>query len=116
MGEIVWCRGERAGVRFESSVSVTEWLPGRSAIPPQQRVDEMVQRIKASGTGTSVSAATLTLQSSEVSAAELTQMRIAIESLAEDLSADPQVVKRHMAKLQTLDLTAQILRKLANGR
>ena len=116
-GEIVWRRGERAGIRFESTVSVVEWLPGRSAIAPQQRVDEMVQQIKASGTTGSLSPADLpTLRSAEVSAAELTRVRVAIESLAEDLAADPDVVRRHMAKLQTLDLAAQLLRKLAIGR
>ena len=26
-GELVWCRGERAGLRLESSLSVAEWLP-----------------------------------------------------------------------------------------
>ena len=39
-----------------------------------------------------------------------------IESLANDLSSDPNIVRRHMAKLQTLDATAQALRKLAAER
>ena len=116
-GEIVWRRGERAGLRFESSVSVTEWLPRRAAIAPQQRVDEIVQQVKASGTVTSLPPGDLPiLPSAEVSAVELTRVRVAIESLADDITADPEVVKRHMAKLQALDLAAQLLRKLAVGR
>lgn len=117
MGEVVWCRGERAGLRFESSLSVAEWLPGGRALAPQQRVDEIVQQVKASGAIGSHSAGHFaTLQSSTVSAAELTQLRVALESLAEDLAADRDIVKRHVPKLQTLDITAQALRKLAAER
>lgn len=114
LGQIVWSRSERAGVRFETSVSVNEWLPGNRASRPQQRVDDLVQQIKSSSVETPVHPQNM--KSAEVSAAELTRLRIAVESLAEDLSADPDVVRRHMAKLQTLDLTAQMLRKLADWR
>ena len=114
-GEVIWRRGERAGVRFHSSVSVGDWLPGRGAIAPQQLVDEMVQQIKGSGTVTGGPPSNSTTSSAEVSASELIRVRLAIESLAEDLSADPDIVKRHMAKLQSLDLAAQLLKKLARN-
>ena len=116
-GEVVWCRGGRAGLRFVSSLSVAEWLPRGRALAAQQRVDEIVQQVKGSGTVTSISASRVAMfQSSTLSAVELTRLRVALESLAEDLAADPDIVKRHMAKLQTLDITAQALRKLAAGR
>ena len=116
-GEIVWHSGGRAGLRLESSISVAEWLPGRQATAPQQRVDEIVQQVKASGTAGSVSLQNVPeFQSSKLSALELTRLRVAIESLAEELAADPDIVKRHMAKLQTLDLAAQAFGKLAAGR
>lgn len=115
-GKIVWCRGGRAGLRFESRLSVAEWLPGGQAIAPQQRVDEVVQQVKASGMPALAIGPRPTLQSEKLSAVELTRLRVAIESLADDLATDPDVVKRHMAKLQTLDLVAQALRKLALER
>lgn len=117
MGEIVWCRGGRAGLKFNSSVSVSEWLPGRRAVASQQRVDEIVQEVKASETLTSRSPSQDSkLQPGKITPAELTRLRVAIESLAEDLAADPDVVQRHIAKLQTLDIVAQALRKLVADR
>ncbi len=117
MGEIVWCRAGRAGLRLESSLAIAEWLPGSRATAPQQRVDEIVQQVRASGTMPSLSPGHHpTLQSNKLSAVELTRLRIAIEALAEDLAADAHVVNRHMSKLQTLDVAAQALGKLAAER
>ena len=115
MGEIVWCRGERAGLRFESSVSVSEWLPrGRT---PQQRVDSIFQEAKATKAAHSLASDTQPTPSpSKLSEVDLTQLRVAIESLAEDLAADPDVMDRHMLKLQSLDIAAQAFRKLAAER
>ena len=116
-GEVVWRQGERAGLLFESNLVVAEWLPGGRAVTPQRRVDELVQHVKASATATTRSSGNIpTVQPCKLSALELTQLRVAIESLAEDLATDPDIVKRHMAKLQTLDLAAQALGKLAAGR
>lgn len=116
-GRMVWCRGGRGGLRFESSISVAEWLPGGRGTVAQQRVDEIVQETKAAGTVPSFSSGHRSDdQSGKLTAFELTRLRTAIESLADDLAADPQVVKRHMTKLQTLDLAAQALRKLAGDR
>jgi hypothetical protein len=78
-------------------------------------VDEIVQQVKASGT-VHTDPAPPRFQSGKLTALELTRLTVALESLAEDLAADPDVVKRHLAKLQTLDLVAQALRKLAAGR
>lgn len=39
-----------------------------------------------------------------------------IEALAEDLAGDDVVFQRHLSKLQTLDTTTQVLRKLAGAR
>ena len=117
VAEVVWCRAGRAGLRFESSVSVAEWLPQGRALAAQQRVDQIVQQVKASRTETLASPKHLpTFQSRKVGALELTRLRVALETLAEDLAADPDIVKRHMTKLQTLDLVAQALTKLAAER
>ena len=83
----------------------------------QQRVDEIVQQVKASGgVNRDASGSAPRLQSGKLTALELTRLTMSLESLAEDLAADPGVIMRHMAKLQTLDLAAQALRKIAAGR
>jgi hypothetical protein len=80
-------------------------------------VDEIVQQVKASRTESSASPAQgPALKASKLDALELTRLRVALESLAKDLAADPDIVKRHMAKLQSLDITAQALGKLAAER
>ena len=92
-------QGGRAGLRFESNLSVAEWLPGGRAMAPQQRVDELVQQVRASGTvHTDPSASPPRFQSGKLTALELTRLTVALESLAEDLAADPEVVKRHLKR------------------
>lgn len=116
-GTIVWSRGDRAGLRFESRTSVAEWLPRGGALAPQQRVDEIVQQVKASGPARPLSRRDVpTFQSATISDVELTQLALALESLAEDLAGDAGVTTRHMEKLQTLDVAVQALRKLAAER
>lgn len=114
--EIAWSEDGRAGLHFESAVCVADWLPGGRATRHQQWADEMIQQVKAPHLVPVAGGARPESQPDEVSAVELTRLTEAIESLAEDLVRDPEVVKRHMLKLQTLDLAAQTLRKLAAGR
>lgn len=114
--KVAWSEAGRAGLRFESAVSVSDWLPGGSRTSQQQRVDEMVQQVKASNLVPVPAADCREARSSQVSAVELTRLTEAIESLARDLVSDPEIVTRHMLKLQTLDLAAQTLRKLAAER
>ncbi len=116
-GEVMWCRGRRAGLRFGSGLQVNDWLPGRRSLQSSQYVDEIFHQVRASPIGDMHSARQIaTLQSSIPSAEELDGLIVAIESLADDLIADPELVKRHAVKLQTLDLAAQALRKLAAAR
>ena len=116
-GEIIWCRGGRAGLRSESTVTVADWLPGRQSRTAQERVDRVVQQVKVSGTLRAPPTASVpSFMGSRLSTAELMQLRKSLESLAEDLAADPDIVKRHTPKLQILDLTAQALRKLVDER
>lgn len=115
MGEVVWCKDARAGLRFESNVSVADWLPSGRAPAAQQRVDELVQQAQASKI-VHAAPADDPLKPREVTALELTRLRRAIESLAEDLAEDKAIMERYASKLQTLDLAAQALRKLAAER
>ena len=111
-GSIAWCKGARAGLSFDSTVSPDDWLPTGTPAP-QQRVDELVQHIKSSIAGGLPEASPLLPQSPFVTAIEVDTVRHAIEDLADDLADDPDVIARHAEKLSTLDLAAQVLKKLA---
>jgi hypothetical protein len=109
-GEVAWRKGSKAGLRFDASASVAEWLPNRRTVAPQEMVDAMVQEVKT-GPVTALTAAEPL--PSPVSALELMRVKALIEALAEDLADDMGVVVRHGPKLQSLDLAAQLLGKLA---
>lgn len=113
---IVWSKEGRAGLRFESTVCVDDWLPRNRAMTPQERVDEMVGQVKASALVPRSPADDVTSESGKAGALGLVRLAHALESLAEDLTADPDVVKRHLLKIQTLDVAAQALRKVAAER
>jgi len=115
-GEIVWCRDGRAGLRFNAPVAVADWLPQGAAKASQQRVDNLVQQFKTSGVAWAPSAALDEVPGKDISVTELNFLRTAIESLAEDLAADAAIVERHSSKLQTLDIVAQALGKIAAAR
>lgn len=114
--EVAWSEDGRAGLHFESAVCVADWLPGGRGTSHQQCVDEMIQEVRASHLVSVPAGGCPGPQSNEVTAVELTRLTEAVESLAHDLARDPAVVKRHMLRLQTLDLAAQTLRKLAAER
>lgn len=114
--EIVWSRDGRAGLGFQSTVCVDDWLPRNRAMTPQERVDEMVGQVKACALVPRSLGDGATSESSKPAALELARLAHALESLAEDLTADPDIVKRHLFKIQTLDVAAQALRKVAAER
>lgn len=119
-GEIVWVAGNRAGIRFDGTAHVAQWLPnaGRS----QADVDRVVAAAKsgimpgdypASSPGV---AAPAPLMSRAIDARQAASVADQLEDLADALSGDIDVVSRHMGKLQALDLAVQTLRKLADQR
>jgi len=116
-GEVVWTTGGRSGLRFNTAITVTDWLPRANATAPQMRIDEIVQLVKSSEASSPTFAGSeVEITSRKLTSLEITQLKLAIEALAEDLAADPDIVARHMEKLQSLDLTAQALTKLAAER
>lgn len=118
MGEIIWQRDGRAGLRFGSAVSVIDWLPHGRAITAQQRIDEVVHETKAAGNGVLSRSLVnrFASQSTKLDAVDLKRLGLAIQSLAEGLAVDPAVVERHGSKLQALDTSAQLFRRLATER
>lgn len=112
-GRVVWIKDGRAGLLFEGAASVSEWLP-RKVPPGQQLADRLFQEKREKGNVSKVSrASSAVVEPATVTALEVASLRRAIESLAEDLADDTAVLAKHGPKLQTLDLAAQILGKLA---
>lgn len=118
MGDIVWHKDGRAGLRFKSTVSVADWLPHGRSVNAQQRIDEIIQHARTSSKGVDprTPISWLTPQSTKLNAIDLRRLKMAIQSLSEDLAADLVAVERHGSKLQVLDVVAQALGKLASER
>lgn len=112
--EIIWCKDGAAGLRFESAVTVADWLPRGRAIAPQQRIDEVFHQSRV---GVSVTApAQPPWADGELGALDLMRMKQAMESLAIELASDSHALERYASKLQVLDMAAQALGKIANQR
>lgn len=116
IAEVIWANNGQAGLRFDSTVFVADWLARSPTNTGQQRVDLIFQQAKDSALPPTSAADTLVNEPRTVTSADLVQLRQAVESLANDLAGDPELLQRHMLKLQTLDLVAQALGRLAAER
>lgn len=117
IGRVVWRKDARAGLHFDASLSVEEWFPRRRSSPPQQQVDEIVQSVKASQLMVgSIAPSYDRLEKPELTASDLQSLKFALESLADDLADDPYVLRAYAAKLQALDLAAQVIERVAAER
>ena len=111
-GQIVRLDGNKAGVRFDGPIDVAQWLP--SGHPGQQRVDDLFQSIRdESAACTGRRDAARPTARTAVDPAQLRQLALDLNALADDLAADASVVVRHGLRLQTLDVASQVLRRLA---
>lgn len=113
-GTVVWRRGGKAGLRFESAVTVAEWLPTRLG-RGQARIDEMVRQVRI-GAAPKVDHISQAAVSPTLAAPqELESIASSIEKIAEALSGDPLVVAQHGWKLQQLEVIIQQLRRVARA-
>jgi hypothetical protein len=109
-GTIAWREANRAGVRFDSAVSVAAWLP-RGPRTQQQRIDEAVHAFKnGSAPLSSVQAAA---NSGMDIANELRDLEQKLRAVAEQLSGDVLVCERHLAAVQVIDIATNRLAELA---
>lgn len=108
---IAWLESGRAGLAFSKPVPVSDWLPGKPANSRQPFLDVVMQQIRE-GQAESSTVYKVDLPASGVSTDDLRRLLAEIQSLAEDLAADPAIVTRHAVKLQALDLAAQLIGKL----
>lgn len=105
-GILLWVRGSKGGIQFESPVALGEWLPqGRRGFG-QQFVDELFHQKRLGGVRV-IEGGTGGL------ADELLGLRTMLERAAEDLALDGMVATRHLTSLQGIDTVGQALAKLA---
>ena len=113
-GHIAWRRDSRAGIRFDTAIDVADWLPRGAKPTGQQRVDEMVHACRASSrSGEGTPAARLTVRQAEA-IRQLLYCRDSLNAVAEALAGDEAIAIGHPTALQKLDVTAQLLDKLAS--
>jgi hypothetical protein len=109
-GKVVWCSNGRAGLEFESPISVAHWLPGGEALVEQERIDAVFHG--ATGQGEPASGP-VELTQETVTVAEILKSKAMLEALADALADDADVLVRHGGQIQALDLAIQVLGKLA---
>lgn len=111
-GKIVWRSGDQAGVSFSERTIVEDWFPDAQ---PQNSVDRAFQRImdemRERGP---VRENNAPLHNSYITADDMHRVAGSLDDLADALSEDMEVVLRLSEELQTLDIAAQLLRKLAH--
>ncbi len=107
-GRIVWCTTAKAGVKFDDRVEVGDWTPGRNAT--QQHVDRVVKQVKAGAVPLGADEGSI---SHGLSASNLERLAEEVDGLSDALADEPGIVARFGAKLQTLDVASQVLRKLS---
>lgn len=109
--EVAWANSGKVGLKFRNYVDVDSWLPAKRKT--QNEVDQAVAAAKAERLPASPIHKLTSLQSTLLNNADINATADALAALADELADDPVVVARWMTKLQTLDVSVQTLRKLA---
>jgi hypothetical protein len=117
---VAWSEERRCGLRFSSIVSVAEWMaPSRNS--EQQRVDDTVRLLKMGAVPMQQRTApvsTIELGDAAIPsrlAMDIQRVLTLIQSLGDDLASDQEVLLRHSARLQHLDIAIQTLSAVANA-
>lgn len=111
----MWRDRQRAGVHFDSPLDLHKWLPNQ-ARAGQAAVDQRVAELRA-GEAPCEPESSDRHQPGKVLqirlAEELEYVSRMLDSLGDDLAGEPVIVTRHLAKLQSLDISKQILGHIA---
>ena len=110
-GKIVWRSEKQAGVSFAQRTVVEDWFPDAE---PQVSVDRAFQRImEEMRERAPVRVNSAPLHNSYITVDDMHRVAGSLDDLADKLADDPELVMRLAGELQTLDIAAQLLRKLA---
>lgn len=112
-GHVVWRKDNRAGIRFDAAVEVADWLPTSNRPTGQQRVDEMIHSCRTATTAGAGSLAPAPAASQAEAIRQLLDFRDALCEVAEELAGDMAIATGHPTALQRIDVTAQMIEKLA---
>jgi len=115
VGQIVWRKDNRAGIRFDAAVEVGNWLPGGGHSTAQQRVDEIVHscRTTHSNQPEPATAAPTAPPALAELAGQLVEIKHALNAMGEVLAEDMAVAMAHSTELQTIDISVQKLERIA---
>lgn len=117
-GIVAWSTGSRCGVHFATPIAVDIWRAGKPAVPPPgQGWVDLIQAAVRSG-APPVALAPLPSPAAEEPWVDQIDLRLTeelgfvqrlVETLGEELVADPAILHRHGQALQNIDLASQML-------
>jgi hypothetical protein len=121
---IAWASGERRGVRFDSPTPVQEWTGGKIKLaePGGLRDQKRVDAFQAEARTSTPPAPERVQIASDPAGREQLDSRLAdelayvqrlLETVGDELIAEPLFVQRHAQTLQGIDLASQILTHVA---
>jgi hypothetical protein len=114
-GTLVWLADSKAGVAFQSTISVADWLPTGKRATRQRLIDEVVHRSRVGATpapSSMVGPHTTEFTLSE----ELERIGASLLRAAEELTSDAGITARHAAPLQAIDVAARALARIATDQ
>jgi hypothetical protein len=118
-GVVIWVGRGSCGLHFHDPLKLDQWMPKRRA-RGQVIVDQLVDQLRSeNGDGAEPLAQSRPPSSLGDAlptrlAEELAYVCRLLESLGDDLSGEPLIVRRHFEKLQNLDISSQILGHIAS--
>jgi hypothetical protein len=111
---IVWRAGRKAGIAFDASVHVADWMT-RNPPTHQARVDEMVREIRAESSPQEPMRDLAGPAPDQASfEAELSALKDELAQLEHGLTDDPAVVAAH-PEIQLLDIALKRVGRLLDG-
>jgi hypothetical protein len=113
---VAWASGSRRGVQFSHPIAVETWRAGKpvGALPASQGRVDLIQAAARAGRSAAPAPAPppedrwideLDARMAE----ELAFVQRLVETLGDELVADPAIVHRHTSALQNIDVASQIL-------
>ena len=116
-GEVAWSDGARCGLRFLSPIKLDAWLPGTATAQSQAEVDRAIAQVRAGSGQDSDGEGAALCELAQLLPARLAEeihfvMRT-LDGVQESLAAEPLLVVRHGIELQQIDISAQLLRQIA---
>lgn len=116
-GEVVWCRGNRCGVKFASKIVIEDWAGASLPAAREQPTDEAPKASTDSATPLQVKAApavdSLEDKLPRRIGEEIAFVQRLIGMIASDIGSNPLIAHRHAGSIQSCRLAGKMLEELA---